>query len=74
MTSGTLSLVFFRGIRGLHIGTFILAVVLGTIIGAVLRFMEKYIEGTTIFPEEKTEWILGYDLLNRKTAKNEDSE
>lgn len=64
-----LSLIFFGKIKGIHIGTFISAIALGSIIGFCLELMNKYIEGKTIFPEEKTKMILDYDLIN-KTAKS----
>ena len=69
-TSLVLSLIFFRKIEGIGLGTFISAVALGSMIGFCLDFMNKFIEGKTIFPEEKTRLILDYDFINRKTAKS----
>ena len=64
-----LSLVFFGKIKGIGLGTFISAIGLGSIIGFCLDLMNKYIEGKTISPEEKTKILLDYDLINR-TAKS----
>ncbi len=68
--SFTASMIFFGKIYGLHIGTLVSAVILGSMIGACLDFMNKHIEGKAIFPEEKTNVILDFDLLNfRKSMK-----
>lgn len=59
----TASLIFFRGIQGLNIGTLVSAIILGSMIGSCLNFMNKHIEGKAIFPEEKTKIILDFDFL-----------
>ena len=65
-----LGLIFFGRIEGIHIGTFISAVALGSIIGFFLDLMNKYIEGKTIFPEEQIKMILDFDFIKRKAAKS----
>jgi len=66
----TASLIFFRKIHGLNIGTLVSALVLGSTIGACLNFMNKHIDGKSILPEEKTKRILDFDLLNASKSKN----
>jgi uncharacterized protein len=68
-TSLTLSLILFREIKGIHVGTFVSAVVLGTIIGAIIKFMNTYIEGKAILPEEQTKLVMDFDFLNFKEVK-----
>ena len=51
-------------------GTLVSAIILGSMIGACLDIMNKYIDGKTILPEEKTKAVLDYDLLNIKKSKN----
>ena len=65
-----LGLIFFGRIEGIHIGTFISALALGSIIGFFLDLMNKHIEGKTIFPEEITKMVMDFDFINRKTAKS----
>lgn len=65
-----LGLIFFGRIEGIHIGTFISALALGSIIGYFLDLMNKHIEGKTIFPEEITKMVMDFDFINRKTAKS----
>ena len=69
-SSVILSLIFFGRVKGLGLGTLISALVLGSTIGLSLDIMDKYIEGRSIFPEEKTRLIMDFDILNRKTAKS----
>ncbi len=64
-----LSLLFFGKVRGIYFGTFISAIALGSIIGFILDWMNKNIEGQTIFPEEKTRGVLDFDFIN-KAAKS----
>ena len=69
MISLTTSIIFFKKIKGLHVGTLVSAIILGSMIGACLDMMNKYIDGKTILPEEKTREILDFDFLNLKKAK-----
>lgn len=69
------SLLFFGKIYGLHVGTLISAVILGSTIGMCLDFMNEHIEGKSIFPKEKTELLLDFDFLNfKKPIENENIE
>ena len=49
--------------------TLVSAIILGSMIGACLDMMNKYIDGKTILPEKKTREILDFDFLNLKKAK-----
>lgn len=66
----TASIIFFKKIHGLNIGTLVSAVILGSMIGACLNFMNKHIEGKSIFPEEKTKVVLNFDFLNIKKSND----
>lgn len=59
----TLSMIFFGKIKGINIGTFISAIILGSVIGTCLNIMNKYIDGKHILPEEKTKLVLDFDFL-----------
>ncbi len=61
-----LSIVLFGEIKGIHIGTFVSALILGTMIDRCIGFMNTYIEGTKIIPQEKVNAILDFDLINKK--------
>jgi len=65
----TFSIIFFGKIKGLHIGTLVSAIILGSMIGECLKIMNKYIEGKSIFPEEKTKLVLDFDFLDFKKSK-----
>ncbi|MBU5678236.1 hypothetical protein KQI88_17645 [Alkaliphilus sp. MSJ-5] len=65
----TFSIIFFGKIKGLHIGTLVSAIILGSMIGECLKIMNKYIEGKSIFPEEKAKLVLDFDFLNFNKSK-----
>ncbi|WP_350343369.1 DUF6198 family protein [Proteinivorax tanatarense] len=67
--SFSFSLIFFRAIEGLHIGTLVSAVILGSMIGACLKILNKYIEGKTFFAEEKIKSVMDLNLLKYLKAK-----
>ncbi len=58
------SLLFFRAIKGINIGTFISAFILGSMIGKCINLMDKYLDGQVIFPIEKTDKIMNYYIIN----------
>ncbi|WP_353893670.1 DUF6198 family protein [Proteinivorax hydrogeniformans] len=68
------SLIFFRAIEGLHIGTLVSAAILGSMIGLCLKLLNNYVEGTTFFPEEKTKILLDLNLLNIRPKSGQQGE
>ena len=70
IVSVAMSLMFFGRIKGINIGTLISALALGTIIGHILDWMNKNVEGISILPEEKTRKVMDFDFINRKTVKS----
>lgn len=58
------SIIFFGRIKGINIGTLVSATILGSMIGACLNLMNKYVEGKTIFSGEKINAVLDFDFLN----------
>lgn len=62
-TSLILSMTLFGEIKGIHIGTFVSAVILGTMIGMCLKFMNTWIEGKAIIPEGQAKLVLDFDFL-----------
>jgi uncharacterized protein len=64
-----LSITFFGGIKGINIGTFVSAVILGTMIGKCIKLMNAYIDGKPIIAEEQTKVVMDFDFLNFKEFK-----
>lgn len=69
-TSLISSFMFFRKIQGVHIGTFISAMVLGSSIGFCIDLMNRYIEGIDFLPQEKTKKVLELKLLNIEKSES----
>ncbi|MCR1897689.1 DUF6198 family protein [Irregularibacter muris] len=63
------SMLFFRKLQGLHIGTLVSAIILGSMIGSCLNFMNKYVGGKPLLPEEKTKAILDFDFIKFSKSK-----
>ena len=62
-TSLSMSLIFFKQIKGINIGTFVSAFILGSMIGKFISIMNKYIEGKPILSPEKTDKIMNYNII-----------
>jgi uncharacterized protein len=68
-TSLILSMALFGGIKGISIGTFASAVILGTMIGKCIKLMNAYIDGKAIIPDEQAKLVMDFDFLNFKEFK-----
>lgn len=67
--SATLSLILFKEIKGIHVGTFVSAVILGTMIGRCIKIMNSCVEGRAILPGEMTRKVLDFNFLDPKGLK-----
>ncbi len=64
-----LSIFFFGKIKGINIGTFVSAVILGTMIGGCIKLINTYIDGKPIVSEEQAKLVMDFDFLNFKNSK-----
>jgi uncharacterized protein len=58
-----LSLIFFKEVKGIGIGTFVSAVILGGMIGACIKVMNNRIDGKAILPEDQVRLFMEYNFL-----------
>lgn len=64
IVSFVFSLIFFKSIKGIHIGTLISALILGYMIGSCLKIWNKNIDGISIMPTENIKGVMDYELFN----------
>lgn len=62
-------IIFFGRLQGLHVGTLVSAIILGSMIGTCLDFMNKYVIRTSILPDEKIKVIIDFDFIEFSKSK-----
>lgn len=73
LTTSVVSSLFFLGeIKGVYLGTLLSALITGAMVKFFLDILNKYIEDVNIFNKEKIDFILEYDLFQKKPKLNKE--
>ncbi|NMA49345.1 MAG: hypothetical protein GX947_06190 [Tissierellia bacterium] len=64
------SVLFFKRIYGIHIGTLISALILGSMINYCLNIMNEYVSGKALISVEKMDRLLEFEFINLSKPKN----